>query len=362
MRIGHGVGAAIRSGHMDAAYPLAGVRDVLAPADLRFCNLESVLSHVGFRPGMVETLELRGEPGGAHRLRLAGFDVVNIANNHILQHGSEAFRETVKVLEAQGLTVVGIGNSDGLSSLCRTVTVNGITVAFVGYALETDRYYSERPLYASGSCDILADVRRAKQSANVVVCSLHWGREFVRVPSRSMVSFAHTIVDAGADVILGHHPHVFQGIERYGRGLVVYSLGNFACDMTWDPALRAGLVVRVRMGPHGVLDFSADFVRGSDDYQPAPVSPHERAQKLEELTRLSAALANPPADDEYEREAARLTRRNRRQSYAELLTHLLTCRDPLTAKVLMRKVRRKLTAGSSTAARAGAESIVSSFR
>ena len=120
-----------------------------------------------------------------------------------------------------------------------SITVAGVGLTFLGYSLRPRQYFTEEPLYAEGREDgILSDVRAARGESDVVIVSLHWGEEFIDRPSPDDVRLAHAIVDGGADLIIGHHPHVLRGVERRGRGWIVYSLGNFVCDMHWEEPLR----------------------------------------------------------------------------------------------------------------------------
>jgi poly-gamma-glutamate synthesis protein (capsule biosynthesis protein) len=154
---------------------------------------------------------------------------------------------------------------------CREVFVekNGLKTGFLGYSLRPRQYFTEEPLYAEGERErIVEDVRRTRAVADAVVVSLHWGDEFIDRPSPDEIDIAHAVMDAGADLIIGHHPHVLRGVERYGRGYIVYSLGNFVCDMIWDEPLRETAIVQCRLTAEGVKDFSLIPVRINDDYQP----------------------------------------------------------------------------------------------
>ncbi len=144
-------------------------------------------------------------------------------------------------------------------------TVHGLRVGFLGYSLRPRQYFTERPLYAEGSPEgIVADVRAVRPTCDILVVSLHWGDEFIDRPSPADVQLAHAIVDAGADLIVGHHPHVLRGVERYGRGWIVYSLGNFVCDMLWGEELRETAICECRLTSAGVEDVRLIPVRIND--------------------------------------------------------------------------------------------------
>lgn len=343
MCVGRGLGAHLaRTGAARPLYPFEHVAELFAGSDVVFGNLETPLGDDGLRPKDIQSLEMRGPLDGASRLKRAGFDVVNIANNHILQHGAGAFGATVAALNQQEVAVVGLRHPDGADTIPVVLTRRGTRIAFLGYAFEPDKYFAGTPLYAFGpAADIPAAVRGARDLADVVICSMHWGEEFIRYPTRQMRAQGHALIDAGAHVVLGHHPHVFQGVESYGSGVIAYSLGNFAFDMLWDPALRTGLALRITVSANGVTDVEPRFVTMSDDFQPVPIETNSARPWRDELAQLSGKLAHLPSDEEYSREYAVLVSRNRRQSYAHALRHAAEYSPSMLAAILARPITRR---------------------
>ena len=344
MCVGRGIASRLRRfGVERPLYPFEHVASLFQDADLVFGNLETPLGDDGLRTNDIQSVEMRGPADGAARLRGAGFNVVNIANNHILQHGEGAFGATVATLERHGVAVVGLRQSGVPATVPVTLVRRGLRVVFLGYAFEPDKYFAGTPLYAFGpSCDIPAEVRAAREQADVVVCSMHWGDEFIRYPSNEMRAVGRAAIDAGAQAVLGHHPHVFHGIESYRHGVIAYSLGNFAFDMLWDPALRTGLVLRLDIGADGVRNVEPRFVTMSDDFQPVPVEPSIASVLAGEIARLSARAAGSAPETDYARELSTLISRNRRQSYAHVLRHAGQYPPALLATILARPVMRRL--------------------
>ncbi len=223
-----------------------GVRQKLS-GDIVFGNLECVLSEKGLKSHDFHSEQLRGHPSFAPLLRQAGFDVLNIANNHIMQHGEPAFVETIKLLGLNGIELVG---QPGKGSFSQSLILEkkGQVIGFLGYSFERDKYvHSDRIFYAntSNKKDILADIHRIKNSVDWLVLSLHWGVEFMDYPSPVMIDMAKEFVDAGVDVILGHHPHVVQPVVRYKNSIICYSLGNFVFDMVWNDEYQLGVIVKI---------------------------------------------------------------------------------------------------------------------
>jgi poly-gamma-glutamate synthesis protein (capsule biosynthesis protein) len=238
---------------------------------------------------------MRGHEPYRKGLKAAGFDVLNVANNHSLQHGQRPFLDTVRLLRENGIAVCGVGDTDYRHAVSAVLRVRDLDVAFLGYSLRPRQYFTEAPLYAEGQREsILADVRAAR-ARDVVVVSLHWGDEFIERPSPEDVALAHDIMDAGADLIIGHHPHVLRAVEKYGRGYIVYSLGNFVCDMLWDERMRESAIVRCRLSRDGASDLTLVPVRIGDDYRPAPLDESQATAIQRRLETLSLAISTPAA-------------------------------------------------------------------
>lgn len=210
--------------------------------DVVFGNLETVLSDIGYNSRKFHFAQLRGSASVVSSLCNAGFNVLNVANNHMMQYGIDPFLETCAMLEAHGVAIVGLKGESGWFSRPVFVTKKGVSIGFLGYA-DPDNY-GHPPLFATNNRDnILSDIARLKPNVDVVVVSLHWGREFIRCPSKEQREHASEIIFSGADIILGHHSHVIQQIEFVNKSIVCYCLGNFISDMIWNNRTREGLSV-----------------------------------------------------------------------------------------------------------------------
>jgi poly-gamma-glutamate synthesis protein (capsule biosynthesis protein) len=260
----------------------------------------------------------------------------------MMQHGDHAFADTVTTLRRHGLAVVGLASDDHLRCIPQIISVQDMSVALLGFAFERDKYAKGPVAYAFGpDCDMVAQISEAKRQSDVVICSVHWGVEFVRHPATEEVKLGRRLVDAGADLVLGHHPHVVRRVERYGRGLIAYSVGNFVFDMLWNPWLRTGLVLRVSLGRRGVERFDTEFVWIGDDFQP------RRLQGDEDDRARAAfqALQEPPQwvaiATEYARHYEELVARNRYESYRHFLRNVGKRPVSYTLQTLLRTARRK---------------------
>jgi hypothetical protein len=247
------VGFGVRSRYRGAS--LAKAFEELAPrlkaADLAIGNLECPLSAVGVGGTRLERDQMRGDVEYARVLREVGFTAVAVANNHALQHGEAAFEQTVAALRNAGLVVLGLRGDGPWHGRPETFRgPGGESVAVLAYSWRPRQYGVGVPPYADvREGAVLGDVARARASHDAVIVSLHWGVEFVDQPSDAETRFAYALVENGADLVLGHHPHVTRPVEQRGSSVIAYSLGNCVCDMLWQPALTRGLLLEAELSP-----------------------------------------------------------------------------------------------------------------
>jgi poly-gamma-glutamate synthesis protein (capsule biosynthesis protein) len=344
-----GFGAYSRFRSRPPIYPFQHALAELQSADVLFGNLECPFSDPALSDGSWASMQMRGDPRHVEGVRAAGFRVMNLANNHSMHHGRQPFLETVRLLEAHGIAPCGVSSSDHRVGTLQIVHVKGIAIGFLGYSLRPRQHFDYNPLYTEGdSAGIMRDVRDAKTRADVVVVSLHWGEEFVDRPSAADVRLARAIIDAGAHLIVGHHPHVVRGIETYRHGIIVYSLGNFVGDMAWEPRLRETFIFKCRIGRSGVSAPAFTPVWINDQYQPEVLT-GTRATVLERrIQNLSAALAEhrPVSADAngegYQQLADVALREHRKQSHRHFLSNLYRYPPRVVAQQIRAYVRRNL--------------------
>lgn len=203
-------------------------------SDLVICNLEGPLvmdpnaSHLPFA----------GNPSILKFMKKQGIDMVSLANNHLPDHGDNNIHNTIKLLKDSEIDILGINNR--LSSIC-IKNVKEKKIAFAAFNAVKDHPDDTiiAPLDPEKLTDAIVEINKYKP--DYIVFILHWGNEYVPIPSPGQVSLAHELIDRGVNVIFGHHPHVIQPVERYRKGLIFYSLGNFMFDMFWSREVRYGL-------------------------------------------------------------------------------------------------------------------------
>jgi poly-gamma-glutamate capsule biosynthesis protein CapA/YwtB (metallophosphatase superfamily) len=228
VNLGRWVGKQILSG--DTLYPFVAIKDSLAKYDIVFANLESQISEQNGRTEHPRNnLIFTGPPAGAWSLRKGGITVVSIANNHALDFGLEALEQTRLFLDDAGVAHAGASLDSAELYKPAILTRNGLRMAFLACTdvmNSTDSSWM-RYVASADTGRMFRAIRDVRDIADVVIVSFHGGGEYANRASRGTVEFARAMIDAGADIFLGHHPHVPYGVERYKGKYIVHSLGNF---------------------------------------------------------------------------------------------------------------------------------------
>lgn len=216
------------------AYPYARISAYLKQDDLSLGNLECPITEYETPVHKDRSILFRANRDNAARLYKNGFNLLNLANNHSMDQGKKGMLDTLEALTEEQIEVVGAGPKKEEAQTLKTVMIKGKTIGFLGFSVFPPEGY----IYASDQPDVsLYDpvqspklVAEAEKQCDYLIVSMHWGPEYSRYASTAQQEMAHTLVDSGADTIIGHHPHVLQGIEKYKGKMIFYSLGNFIFD------------------------------------------------------------------------------------------------------------------------------------
>jgi len=284
-------------------WPFGLVADRLRAADITVANLEAPLGTTG-TPIPGKLIWFRAKPEYVECLLKAGIDVVNLANNHILDYDSPCLLETFEVLDRAGVAYFGAGTDDVTARRPAVLEAAGLKVAFLGYTefadpgLYWDPVYRRTFVAAPGvpGCNpldlelVAEDIERAKAAADLVVVVYHWGMEDINYPqawnpANDIEAIARRTVELGADLVLGTHPHAIQGYEAYRDGLICYSLGNFVMDQK-RPVQKESMVLEVWLGPEGVLSARVTPC-WIDTTRPRVLEGAEAAALLEKIETIS---------------------------------------------------------------------------
>jgi poly-gamma-glutamate synthesis protein (capsule biosynthesis protein) len=260
--IGHGVGSSLKRKEPGTLF--SNVSDILGKADITFGNLECALSDMNIESKSLSSVRLRGSEKSIHELKSVNFNVVSIANNHILEHGDVALDRTKELLKQHKINAIGVADTKEQSRQVFVIEVKGIKIGFLAYCLIRDK-----TAYCSvdNTQEIIDDVRKAASKVDFLIVSIHWGNEFIRKPSPQQVKLGHAIIDAGAKVVLGHHPHVLQGVEEYNAGIIAYSMGNFVFDM-WQRKMRESMIFSCNLSKDGIESFDIIPAYIGKDFKP----------------------------------------------------------------------------------------------
>jgi poly-gamma-glutamate capsule biosynthesis protein CapA/YwtB (metallophosphatase superfamily) len=312
------------------------VADLLREADLTFCQLECNITERGERLPQVRHTH-RAIPAAAQAIRDAGLQVVCFASNHCMDWGAEGFFDTIERLEQAGCQALGVGKDIAAARRPVIREIDGVRTAFVAACsilppqfwadekrpgcvpmrahtvyeqIEIDQPGTPARIHSFAFKDDLAalvnDVRSARTQADVVIVSLHWGIHFIPATIADyQTEVAHALIDAGADLILGHHAHILKGVEVYRGKPIFYSVGNFAIDLPmtpehaqstgfreiqalspgWEPDFaslynfppdsRMTMIVEARLKSDGIeeIGFRPAFI--NRDAQPEPLTAHD---------------------------------------------------------------------------------------
>lgn len=279
--------------------PFASIQPSLGSADLSVVNVEMAISDRG--EARDKTYVFRAPPSAAARIAAGGVRVGSLANNHAMDYGSDALTDTIDLLEGAGVATIGAGRDADEAYRYRILTTRGgLSVAFVGATLIVPSDFTAGPstpgvasAHSPGLARVLDSVRGAVAAADAVVVVVHWGIERDPCPNDAQRVLAQQLLDAGADAVIGHHPHVLQPVLFTGEKLVAYSLGNFI----WEPRQNMG-------GETGVLqvDFDGDTVVGwtlhphltDDDGVPVPADSGARVDRIREIISGNCRPYRPP--------------------------------------------------------------------
>lgn len=277
-----------------AEHPFARLRDVIEGHDVAFANLEAPISSRGTRINGTKRPLFRISREEAQPLVHSGLDVVSVANNHTMDYLSDSMCDTLDALDSMGIAHAGGGRTRQEAAEPAVLEVGGVRVvvlaynrvlmpgmAATGFGAGMNPYKLER---------IVGDIERYKVDGSVVLVSVHWGEQYVETPTSRQVKGAHRMIEAGADAVLGHHPHCPQSVEVHRGRPIFYSLGNFVFGL--NPP-------RGRHNIGAVLRFSGDELAAAEilpvhgmffacDYQPYVLVGEEAEEVVAHVEELSA--------------------------------------------------------------------------
>lgn len=269
----------------DPAYFFQNVKEILGGDDLTIINMEGTLTESTDRQD--KTFAFKGDPKYTEILTAGSVEAANLANNHSKDYGEQSYTDTIQYLENAGLTTFGYDR-------VAVKEIKGIKVGLVGIYVLADGMGRQQ--------QVIDNIQAVKdQGAQVVIVSFHWGTEKANYPDETQKALAHTAVDSGADLVLGHHPHVLQGIEKYKGKNIVYSLGNFCFGGNRNPADKDTMIFQqtftfengtlVQDDVTNIIPCSLSSVQQYNDYQPTPLEGEEAQRVQQKIQEFSSGLS-----------------------------------------------------------------------
>lgn len=268
------------------------VRSLFNDGDIVFGNLEcSIMGKDSANEQ--EPKFFCAESGVVEGLKNANFNVLSVANNHIMENRNDLFQKTVQLLRDSNISPVGIANE------IEIINVKGYKIAFMAYSFIEDnipnssynKIHSEEP--------ILQDIKKIRSDVDLVIISLHWGYEYVPYPSPEQIRIGRKLVDTGADIILGGHPHVTQSYEVYKNRPIFYSLGNFIFDHTYIPTTRESFLAEITFNDsHDSVNINLiPVIADESNYQPQLLNSSQTDKSKKRVDIIRSRFENRPLSD-----------------------------------------------------------------
>ncbi len=267
----------------DVGYFFKNVAAIFAKDDLTIANFEGTLTNSTTRAD--KKFAFKGSPSYIKILTAAGIDAVNLANNHTYDYGTASYKDTIATLKKAKIPYFN-GPSIAIKE------VNQVKVGLIGI----------NGLYGESKKKELEEAIKAckNKKAKLIIVSFHWGAEHTYSPTSTQKKLAHWAIDYGADLVIGHHPHVLQGIEEYKDKYIIYSLGNFCFGGNTNPSDKDTMIFQqtftFKQGKLQtddrikIIPCSISSVQNRNNYQPTPLAGMEKLRVLKKLNKMSKAF------------------------------------------------------------------------
>lgn len=287
----------------DYLHPFEKITAELKKSDITLVNLEAPLTNRGSEY-TDKKYRFRIKPQAAVALKKAGITTVTLANNHSMDFGAEGLLDTLRQLSQAGIGHVGAGENLAAARRPLIYDIRGTKVAILGYSLTLPQEFWAGEKRA-GTAPLLeklvkADIAAARKQASIVIVTVHWGEEGTTRLREYQPRLGRMMIDSGADAVIGHHPHILQGVEVYRRGIIFYSLGNFAFAHKSKIADRT-LLVRLRFdGDRRTAELvPVNILHKEVGFQPTLLSGKKSDELMARLQKL------PPANLKIRKEGER---------------------------------------------------------
>lgn len=258
----------------------------LKNADILMGNLEGDVSDVGNNVGSIYSFRM--DPSVLPVLKDAGFDIFSFANNHVGDWNMDAFKDTLSRLNDIGILKSGAGFNKDDATNPTIIEKNGTKFGFISFSDEGPNWIEAKTdtpgILLAGDPNLGDIVKNAKAKCDVLIVSFHFGEEYQLVHNKRQETLAHTAIDNGADVVIGHHPHVMEDTEIYKDKPIVYSLGNFIFDQSFSKDTMRGMLFSLTYDGKNLTETSKKIITLNSKFQPEGIFTEDEIKKKDELT------------------------------------------------------------------------------
>lgn len=267
-------------GKGDFKFPFLRIADELKKADILFGNLESPISDKGTKVGSIYSF--KADLKSIEGLIYAGFDILSFANNHVFDYERLAFKDTLERLKIAGIDYVGAGLNATEASSPIIREIDGTKIGFLAFS--TLGPESWKATENNSGINLISEkdiekakeiIKSAKENADILIVSLHAGEEYKTNPNELQISLAKSFIDAGADLVVGHHPHVIQPTIAYENGWIAFSLGNFVFDQGFSKETMEGTLLKAVIEGKKIKEVILIKIKMNEFFQPQIVDKEE---------------------------------------------------------------------------------------
>lgn len=313
-----GVKSVIKNKGID--YLFKDVKDIFKNGDIVFGNLEAPISNYTDKNHYGTANFFLVDPNIIEVLKNANFNVLSIANNHITDHGDEAFWSTVNLLKKNNITPAGIINN------IEILEIKGLRIAILAYSYIDDFVLSYLYNKVDSEKKIMEDIKNLRNICDKVIVSIHWGCEYIPFPSLEQIKIGRKLIDCGADVILGHHSHVIQGYELYKEKPIIYGLGNFIFDDVYIKSTRKGIIVKIDIDTNRPIKVEAiPIICDTKEYYPRVADKNNKDEILGDISTIRSLVENKDLSDYYSTigNYTSLTKKFKKDARMQMIAHFI---------------------------------------
>ena len=272
--LGRGVEYMInKQGKGDFKFSFLKIASELQKSDILFANLEGPISDKGVRVGSIYSF--RFKPEAVDGLVYGGFDILSLANNHMLDYQRIALEDTMNILKENKIDYVGAGFNKEEAFSLKIKEIKNTRIGFLAYTnlgpgnwKAGEKNSGMAWISENDIGEIAEDIKKSKKEVDILIISLHAGEEYEENPTSFQTSFAMNCIENGADLVVGHHSHVVQKIERYNDGWIAYSLGNFIFDQGFSEETMKSIILKVAIKDKKIKEISSEDIKINKYFQP----------------------------------------------------------------------------------------------